>query len=85
MRTSSIKHTTPFSPSRILVIHFWNNSGTLDIPNGSLKRPYGVMNVVSSLDSSASGICQNPLLASNLLNILAPVSRARVSSTLGMG
>ena len=44
-----------------------------------------MINVVRGLDSLASGICQNPLFASNLLNILAPASLARVSSTLGIG
>ena len=41
--------------------------------------------MISSFDSSDSGICQNPLLASNLLKTAAPVSCTRVSSTLGMG
>ena len=41
--------------------------------------------MVSSLDSLASGICQNPLLASSLLNLVAPVSCARVVSTFGIG
>lgn len=49
------------------------------------NRPNGVMNVVNSLDSLARGICQNPLFASNLLNIFAPDSCARVVSTFGMG
>ncbi len=38
--------------------------------------------MVSNCDS---GICQNPLLASNLLKILAPAIWAKVSSTLGIG
>ena len=50
-----------------------------------LKRPKGVMKVVRRRESSATGICQNPLLASNLLKTLAPVSCAKVSSTLGKG
>ena len=47
------------------------------MPNGNLLKqnwPYGVINVVKSLDSLAKGICQKPLLASCLLNIVAPVS-----------
>ena len=44
-----------------------------------------MINVVSSLELSSSGICQNPLLASNLLKTVAPASCARVSSTFGMG
>ena len=58
------------------------------MPNGSLlkqNRPYGVIKVVNSLDSVASGICHNPLLASSLLNIVAPVSCAKVVSTFGIG
>ena len=58
------------------------------IPNGSLLkqyRPYGVINVVSSLDCSANGTCQKPLFISNLLNTLAPVNWASVISTFGMG
>ena len=38
--------------------------------------------VVSSFEFSESGICQNPLLPSNLLNIF---SSARFSSTVGSG
>jgi len=55
--------------------------------NGSkLKQnhPYGVVNVVNNLDSSASGICQNPLLESNLLNIVASVNCAKVVLTFGI-
>ena len=64
------------------------NSRALDIPNGSLLkqyRPKGVIKVVRCLDGSVKGTCQNPLLASNLENTLAPANRARVSSTGGMG
>ena len=48
----------------------WKTSGALAIPNGNVlkqKRPYGVMKVLSSLDSLARGICQKPLLASSLI------------------
>ena len=58
------------------------------MPNGNLlkqNRPYGVINVVKSLDSVAKGICQKSLLASSLLNIVAPVSWAKVVSTFGIG
>ena len=47
------------------------------MPKGSLlnqKRPNGDINVVSGRDSSLSEICQNPLLASNLLKMVAPES-----------
>ena len=56
--------------------------------NSSLLKqncPKGVMNVVSSLDSLAWGICQNPLFASSLLKSFASNSSTRVVSTLGIG
>ena len=40
------------------------------------------MKVVNNLDPLASGICQKPLLTSNLENIVAQASKAKVSSTL---
>ena len=43
------------------------------------------MKVVSGQDSGDSGICQNPLLASSLLKMVAPASCASASSTLGIG
>ena len=46
-------------------------------PKGSLLKqyhPYGVMDVVKSLDSFASGTCQNPLFVSNFVNSVAPDS-----------
>ena len=55
------------------------------IPKGILLkqyRPKGVMNVVSSFYCSVNGFCQNPLFASSLLNILAPVSNARFCQPL---
>ena len=82
------RHTTLSSPFKILLILFWNRPGALKIPNGSLLSAYlpkGVIKVVSTFDTSDRGICQNPLLASNLLKNAAPVSCASVSSTLGMG
>ena len=87
-RMSSTWHNTPGRPDRMLLMWCWKTSGALDIPNGSLlkqKWPYGVIKVVSNQDSLTSGICQNPLLASSLVNIVAPVSCARVVSTLGIG
>ena len=41
--------------------------------------------VVSNRDEGASGICQNPLLASSLEKIFAPVIWAKVSSMVGSG
>ena len=55
------------------------------MPKGNLLKAYlpkGVIKVGSDLDSSDRGICQNQLLASNLLKTAAPVSCAKVSSTL---
>ena len=43
------------------------------------------MKVVRSRKLSASGVCQNPQLASSLLKTVAPASCARVSSTVGKG
>ena len=58
------------------------------MPKGSLLKwylPTGVMKVVSGRDSGDNGICQNPLLASSLVKMVAPVSCASASSTLGIG
>ena len=58
------------------------------MPNGSLLKQYlplGVMNVVIRHEADECGICQNPLLASNLLKKRAPVILASVSYTLGSG
>ena len=49
------------------------------------KRPHGVMNVVSGLDSLASFICQNPEFASRFKNTLEPANLPRVVSTAGGG
>src|SRR4029434_2502257 len=75
--TSSIWHSTPSKPSSILDILRWKCSGADEIPKHKrLKqyRPNGVMNVVSNLESSERGICQNPEFASNFENTLAPSS-----------
>ena len=56
------------------------------MPKGNrLKQnlPNGVINVVSNADSLASGICQNPELASIFEKIRAPASCARACSTAG--
>ena len=55
-------------------ILFW---WALEMPKGSLLKQYlpkGVTKVVSNLDCSDKGICQNPEFESNLLIILAPAS-----------
>ena len=85
-RISSMRPSSPVGTC----ILFWKCSGALDIPKGSLLKqylPYSVMKVVSNRDFLESGICQNPLLASSLLNTLAPVSCASVNilSTWGRG
>ena len=70
MRTSSMSTMTP-GECRIWVISLWKTSGPELILKGSrLKQyhPHGIMNVVSSWDSSCSGIWSNPLLQSSLLN-----------------
>ena len=87
-RISSTMHTTPLTPSRISDIRRWKCSGAMVIPKGSRWKqnlPHGVMKVVSRADSGARGICQNPELASSLVNTLAPPSWARVGSTAGSG
>ena len=43
------------------------------------------MNVASSRDSSSSGICQNPLVASSFEKILLWPNLARLSSTEDIG
>ena len=58
------------------------------MPKGSLLKQYlpnGMTNIVNNQDSSARGFCENPLLVSSLLKILAPVNRAKASSTCGRG
>lgn len=85
-RTSLIRQSTQSRPWRMEFIRLWKSFGALDIPKGSLLKQYlldGVMKVVRRQELGESGICQNPLLASSLVNSLAPVSWANVSSTLG--
>ena len=58
------------------------------MPKGNLLKwylPKGVTKVVSGRDSGDNGICQNPLLASNLVKTVAPASCANASSTRGIG
>jgi hypothetical protein len=73
-RMSSIIASAPSISETICEIIFWKTSGADFIPNGkrtTLCLPYGMMNVQSlELDSSKRS-CQNPLVASSLLNILA--------------
>ena len=56
-----------YGPFNVLRDFFWKCSGADVMPNGNrLKQnlPNGVMNVVCRADSFASGICENPELAS---------------------
>ncbi len=79
-------HTTPSSPSKIWHILIWNNSGALEIPNGSLLkeyRPNGVIKVVNWWDSLAKRTCQNPELASNFVKIFVLPNWHSVWSTEG--
>ena len=79
MRVSTVNHVlleldrrlthhpsdTPHPPS-----HLEFFTGALEMPKSNLLKAYlpkGVIKVGSDLDSSDRGICQNPLLASNLL------------------
>lgn len=62
----------------------WNTSLAELIPKGNLlkqNRPNGVTNVVYSLESSLSGICQKSILASSFVNTFDPPSLAKLSST----
>ena len=71
--------------NRSLIIR-WYISGADVMPNGShlkQKRPNGVMKVVNSWLSSASGTCQRPCLASSKENIWAPETFPKTSSTVG--
>ena len=45
--------------------------------------PNGITKVVRRADSLASGICQNPELASNFVNTLAPANWAKVCTNAG--
>ena len=83
-----MRHTAPSTSCRISDILRWKCSGAEVMPNGSrLKQnlPNGVMKVVSMADSLASGICQNPELASIFENTLALANCARACSTAGSG
>ena len=72
---SSIRHNAFSSPARTFDIYFWKCSGALVIPKGNLLKQYlpiGVIKVDNGLDSFSNGICQNPLIASSPLKIVAP-------------
>ena len=88
LRTSSIWHTIHSRLAKIPLFHLWKCSSVLENPNGNIFKLNlwnGVINVVRRRDTGESNICQNPLFASNLVNILASVSCARVLSYLGSG
>ena len=76
-------------PCRMLTICCWKCSGALDIPKGSLlkqKQPNDVIKVVSGRGTlDLRGSARTHYWASSLLKIVAPVSCASVSSTLGRG
>ena len=87
-QTSSMLHSIPCNPWRIWLVFFWNflEPELILKPNMlKQKRPRGVMNVVSGLDSHASFICQNPEFASSFENTLEPANLLRVVSTAGSG
>ncbi len=78
--------TAPVRPCSVSDIRQLKCSGGDEMPKGILwkqKRPKGVINVVSRVNCGASGICQNPELASSFEKILAPASCAKVWSTAG--
>ena len=54
------------------------------MPNGRALNwylPKGVINVVRGRDFLASGICQNPVLASSLINTVEPVYYGHVGTS----
>ena len=74
------------SPCRIIEIV--KISGADDISNGTVLKvnlPCGVMNVVSSFDSSSNGNCQKPLLDSSFEKTDVFLSFAKLSSTDDIG
>ena len=87
-KMSSMLHSMPSNPWRVWLLCFWNLSEPELILKGNMlkrKRPHGVMNVVSGLDSYASFICQNPEFASSFENTMEPANLPRVVSTAGSG
>ena len=87
LKTSCMLHSTPSNPWRIRFI-FWNFSKPELIPKGNMlkqKRPHGLMNVVSGLDSHANFICQNLEFASSSENTLEPANLPSVVSSAGSG
>ena len=82
-RMSLKKHTACSSPAMISCMVHWKIYGTDLMPRVNLHcRPNGLINVVSLADSSSSGICQNLLMASNLVKMVDPFSLWRMSSTV---
>ncbi|KAK2175797.1 hypothetical protein NP493_706g00036 [Ridgeia piscesae] len=80
---SSAIATTPVRPSNVWSTFFWNTSCAETSPNGRRRkqyRPYGVLNVVSSFDSSSNFTFQYPDRSSSIENILAPCKCSRMSS-----
>ena len=85
-RKSSATTSTPTRPSMTSCIRRWKTSGAEQILNGShlqQYRPKGVWNVVSRLDFLSILMCQNPFLASSLVNTLAQFNRVATSSIVG--
>ncbi len=65
-------------------MHLWKYSGPKLMPMGRMLKqnwPNGVINVVSSLHSFASGSCQKPDHASSLVKIVTPFNWANDCST----
>jgi hypothetical protein len=74
-KMSSDMLTTPFSPSRTVLMVFWNTSAALLIPKNSrlyLLRPTCVVNVVMLLLSSSSSNWLYPCFRSSFENTVAP-------------
>ena len=84
MRISSIRHVTTARPSRAVDILVGIIQAQTKYQKGNwLKQnlPNGIIKVVNKADCLDSSICQNPELASNLLNTLALLNWVRVWST----
>ncbi|KAK2178654.1 hypothetical protein NP493_536g00005 [Ridgeia piscesae] len=80
---SSAIATTPGRPSNVWSTFFWNTSCAETCPNGKRRkqyRPYSVLNVVSTFDSSSHFTFQYRDRASSIENTLAPSNCGRMSS-----
>ncbi|KAK2184257.1 hypothetical protein NP493_273g01019 [Ridgeia piscesae] len=80
---SSAIATTPGRPSNVWSTYFWNTSCAETSPNGRRRkqyRPYGVLNVESSFDSSSNFTFQYSDRASSIKNALGPCNCGRMSS-----